>query len=75
MRKHFHGGQLADGGNDGIAWKMSVEAREGGIERDGGGIGAVVMTLEVMHAFQKFGLDDGIRHEESVGKREREFAV
>ena len=62
MHKDFHGRQLADGGNDGIVWKMSVKACEGGIERDGGGIGAVVVPLEVLHAFQKFGLDDGIWH-------------
>ena len=54
---------------------MSVEAREGGIERDGGGIGAVVMALEVPYAFQEFGLDDGIRHEESIGKGKREAVV
>ena len=75
MRKHFDRRQLTDGGNDGIAWKMSVEAREGGIERDGGGIGAVVMALEVPYAFQQFGLDDGIRHEVSIGKRKRESVV
>ena len=54
---------------------MSVEASEGGIERDGGGIGAVVMSLEVPYAFQQFGLDDGIRHEESIGKGKREAVV
>ena len=75
MRKNFHGGQLTDGGNDGIAWKMSVKACEGWIERDGGGIGAVVMTLEVMNTFQQFGLDDGIRHEASIGKGKRESVV
>ena len=75
MRKDFDSGKLTDGGNDGIAWKMSVKACEGGIERDGGGIGAVVMMLEIMNAFQQFGLDDGIRHEESIGKGERESVV
>ena len=75
MCKHFDRRQLADGGNDGIAWKMSVIAREGGIERDGGGKGAVVMTLEVPYAFQQFRLDDGIRHEESIGKGKRESVV
>ena len=54
---------------------MSVEASEGGIERDDGGIGAVVMALEVLYAFQQFGLDDGIRHEESIGKGKREAVV
>ena len=75
MRKNFHGRQLADGGNDGIVRKMSVKTSEGGIERDDGGIGAVVITLEIMNAFQKFGLDDGIRHEESIGKGKRESVV
>ena len=54
---------------------MSVEAREGGIERDGGGIGTVVVPLEIAYTFQEFGLDDGIRHEESIGKGKREAVV
>ena len=33
------------------------------------------MMLEIMNAFQQFGLDDGIRHEESIGKGERESVV
>ena len=71
MRKNFHGRQLADGGNDGIAWKMAVKTSEGGIERDDGRIGTVVVSLEIPHAFQKFGLDDRIRHEKSIDKRKR----
>ena len=71
MHKNFHGRQLADGGNDGITWKMAVKTSESGIKRDGGGIGAVIVLLEILHAFQKFGLDDGIRHEKSIGKRKR----
>ena len=75
MRKDFDSRQLANGGNDGIAWKMAVKACERRIERDGGGIGSVVMTLEIMNAFQKFRLDDGIRHEKSIGKGKRESVV
>ena len=54
---------------------MAVETCEGGIKRDGGGIGTVVVSLEILHAFQKFRLDDGIRHEESIGKGKREAVV
>ena len=75
MHKNFHGRQLADSGNDGIAWKMSVKTSERRIKRDGGGIGTVVVPLEVLHAFQKFRLDDGIRHEKSIGKRKRKSVV
>ena len=75
MHKNFHGRQLADGGNDGIAWKMAVKTSESGIKRDGGGIGAVIMTLEIMNAFQQFGLDDGIRHKESISKGKCESVV
>ena len=75
VRKDFDCGKLTYGGNDGIVWKMSVKACEGWIERDGGGIGAVVMALEVPYAFQQFRLDDGIRHGKSIGKGKRESVV
>ena len=75
VRKDFDSRQLANGGNDGIAWKMAVKACERRIKRDGGGIGAVVMTLEIMNAFQQFGLDEGIWHEKSIGKGKRESVV
>ena len=75
MHKDFDCGKLTYGGNDGIAWKMAFKACERRIKRDGGGIGAVVMTLEIMNAFQQFGLDEGIWHEKSIGKGKRESVV
>ena len=60
MHKNFHGRQLADGGNDGIAWKMAVKTSESGIKRDGGGIGTVVMAFKIMNTFMQLALYQGI---------------